>query len=155
MSKFSFKEIDEKIEKQIVEIWGEWVVRYGCLHYEAGCYSLAALYDNKPIGFISTYPLQFPTPLHTHCDAYIDDIEVLSDFRRMGVARKLITMTEQWAKNYGYRQIRSWSTDDHSEAISMWYSLGYGICPAIMRGNSVIKELDGTPIYGFYVVKPL
>ncbi len=37
----------------------------------------------------------------------------------------------------------------------MWYALGYGICPAIMRGESVIKEFVGKPIYGFYVVKVL
>ena len=66
-----------------------------------------------------------------------------------------IIMAEEWAKAYGYRQIRAWSSDDKTEAIPMWYALGYGVCPAIMRGESVIKEFAGKPIYGFYVSKVL
>lgn len=155
MSKIIFKEINREIEKQIIEIWGDWVVKYGCLHYGDGCYSLAALCDRKPVGFISAYPLQLPAPLQAYRDAYIDDIEVREDFRRQGIARKLLSMTEQWAKDYGYRQIRAWSSDDKTEAIPMWYALGYGVCPAIMRGECVIKEFAGKPICGFYAVKPL
>ena len=37
--------------------------------------------------------------------------------------------------------------------IPMWYSLGYGVCPAIMRGVCMIIELIGKPVYGFYVSK--
>lgn len=155
MSDIVFKEITEEIEKQIVEIWGDWVIKYGCLHYGDGCYSLAALFGGKPIGFISAYPLRLPEPLQAHCDAYIDDIEVHEDFRRQGVARKLLSMTEQWAKAYGYRQIRAWSSDDKTEAIPMWYALGYGVCPAVMRGECVVEEFAGKPIYGFYAVKTL
>ncbi|MDE7282103.1 MAG: GNAT family N-acetyltransferase [Lachnospiraceae bacterium] len=155
MLKITFKEIDKEIEKQIVEIWGNWVTEYGCLHYGDGCYSLAAIYDGKPVGFISTYPVQLPVPLQMYSDAYIDDLEVHEDFRRQGIAREMLSMTESWAKAYGYHQIRSWSSDDKKEAIPMWYSLGYGVCPAIMRGISVIKEFIGKPVYGFYVSKVL
>ena len=112
MSEIIFKEINPEIEKQIVGIWGDWVVKYGCLHYGDGCYSLAALCDGKPVGFISAYPLQLPEPLQAYRDAYIDDIEVHEDFKRQGIARKLLSMTEQWAKDYGYRQIRAWSSED-------------------------------------------
>lgn len=150
-----YKEIDESIEKQIVNIWGDWVTEWGCLHYGDGCYSLAALVDGVPVGFISTYPLQLPEPLDMYCDAYIDDLEVAENYRRKGIASTLLSMTEEWAKAYGYRQIRSWSSDDKLEAIPMWYALGYGVCPAIMRGVSVIKEFIGKPIHGFYVSKVL
>lgn len=34
-------------------------------------------------------------------------------------------------------------------------ALGYGVCPAVMRGESVISEFVGKPIYGFYAVKVL
>lgn len=150
-----YKEIDAKIEEQIVAIWGDWVLEYGCLHYGEGCYSLAAMVDGVPVGFISTYPARLPKPLDMHYDAYIDDLEVDKNYRRMGIASTLLSKTEEWARAYGYRQIRSWSSDDKAEAIPMWYALGYGVCPAIMRGVSVKKEFVGKPIYGFYVSKVL
>lgn len=150
-----YKEIDIDIEEQIVAIWGRWVIECGCLHYGEGCYSLAALADGVPVGFISTFPLQLPQPLNMHCDAYIDDLEVDEDYRRKGIASRLLAMTEEWARSYGYRQLRAWSSDGKSEAIPMWYALGYGVCPAVMRGESVISEFVGKPIYGFYAVKVL
>ena len=60
------------------------------------------------MGYISTYPLYYPVPLQESYDAYIDDIEVGAEYRRKGIAAELIKRTEEWAKNYGYRQIRSW-----------------------------------------------
>ena len=150
-----YKEIDKSIEEQIVQLWGDWVTKYNCLHYGEGCYSLAALADGVPVGFISVYPLQLPKPLDMYHDAYIADLEVDENYRRKGIAAKLTGMAEEWAKAYGYRQIRAWSSDDKTEAIPMWYALGYGVCPAIMRGESVIKEFAGKPIYGFYVSKVL
>ena len=155
MPEISFNEINPAIEQQIIAIWGDWVAEYGCLHYGDGCYSLAAVCDGKPIGFVSVYPAQLPPPLQMHWDAYIDVLDVHRDFRRRGIARALLHKTEQWAKAYGYRQIRSWSSDDKSEAIPMWYALGYGVCPAMMRGVSVKKEFIGKPINGFYVSKVL
>lgn len=155
MEKIKFQEIDTNLEQQIIEIWGSWVKDWSCLHYGDGCYSLAAVCDGKPIGFISAYPAQLPPPLQMHWDAYIDVLDVHRDFRRQGIARELLTRTEQWAKAYGYSQIRSWSSDDKSEAIPMWYALGYGVCPAVMRGVSVKKEFIGKPIHGFYVSKVL
>ena len=143
MPELIFKEINQEIEQQIIARWGNWVKEYNCLHYGDGCYSLAAMYDEKPIGFISTYPSQLPPPLQIHRDAYIDVLDVHKDFRRQGIARELLSKTEVWAKAYGYRQIRSWSSDDKSEAIPMWYALGYGVCPAIMRGVSVKKSFSG------------
>lgn len=151
----TFKEIDRRIESQITEIWGDWVLEYSCLHYGEDCCSLAAMWDNEPVGFISVYPLPFPEPLADYRDAYIDDLEVRKEFRRQKIASRLLSMAEQWSKEHGYRQIRSWSSDDKIEALSMWKNLGYGMCPAIMRGESVKKGFEGKPIYGFYVVKPL
>lgn len=106
MKNITFKEIDPDIAKQIVEIWGDWVVEYGCLHDGDGCYSLAALYDGTPVGYISTYPLQLQEPLQMYSDAYIDDLEVREEFRRQGIARELLARTEEWARAYGYRQLR-------------------------------------------------
>jgi len=153
--KIIYKEIDKEIEEQIIEIWGDWVRTYGCIHHGEDCYSLAALIDGVPVGFISTYRLQLPQPLNMYYDAFIDDIEVTEKYRRKGIASKLIALTEVWAKKHGSYQVRAWSSDDNVEAISMWHALSYGICPAIMRGESVIDEFVGKPIHGFYVSKVL
>ena len=150
-----YKEIDDEIEEKIIAKYGQEVKEWGLIHRDEGCYSLAALYNGEPIGLISTYPLHYPEPLQEYYDAYIDDVEVDEEYRRQGIATKLISLTEKWAKNYGYRQIRSWSADDRNEAIPMWYKLGYCICPAVMRGESIVKEFAGKPIYGFYVAKIL
>lgn len=150
-----YQGIDKEMEKKIVQVFGEWVTEFECIHYEEGSYSIAALYEDKPVGFISTYPLNLPEPLQQYSDAYIDVIEVHENFRRQGIAKKLLSMTEEWAKDYGYPQVRSWSSDDKAEAIPMWFALGYGVCPAVMRGESLLKEFAGMPIYGFYVSKIL
>jgi len=155
MSNIIYKEINQEIEKKIIAKYGNWVKEYNCLHYGEGCYSVVALCDDEPIGFISTYPLHYPKPMQSYYDAYIDDIEVDEAYRRHGIATQLIKLTEVWAMEYGYHQIRSWSMDDKKEAIPMWYALNYCMCPAIMRGTSVIKEFVGKPVYGYYVAKML
>ncbi|WP_055665351.1 GNAT family N-acetyltransferase [Desnuesiella massiliensis] len=155
MPEIIYKEINQEIEKKIIAKYGNWVKEFNCLHYGEGCYSIAALCDNDPIGFISTYPLYYPEPLECYYDAYIDDIEVDKAYRRQGIATKLIKLTEEWAKNYGYNQIRAWSSDDKIEAIPMWHALNYCMCPAIMRGESLIKEFIGKPVHGYYVAKML
>jgi GNAT superfamily N-acetyltransferase len=95
-----------------------------------GCPSLAALNSEEPIGFISTYPKKYPEPLPQYKDAYIDVLEVDEKYKRLGIARQLILTTENWAREYGYRQIRSWSSQVKKEAIPMWYALNYCMCPA-------------------------
>ena len=155
MHNITYKQIDKAVEAAIISEFGQWIRDYGCIHHGEGCYSFAAFCADEPVGFISTFPLQYPAPLQECRDAYIDVIEVREAYRRQSIASKLIEMTEAWAKAYGYRQIRSWSADDKTEAIPMWYKLAYAVCPAVMRGESVIKEFAGKPIYGFYVAKVL
>ena len=150
-----YREIDKKTEELIVRIYGNWVREYNCIRYGEGCYSVVALVDNFPAGFISVYPRKLPEPFHEFCDAYIEVIEVHKEYRRRGIATELIKLAEAWAKEYGYRQISSWSSDDKKEALKMWYALDYGIMPAVMRGKSVIKEFENKPILGFYVSKML
>ncbi|MDF2541573.1 MAG: hypothetical protein K0S47_1291 [Herbinix sp.] len=150
-----YKEIDCKIEEKIKDKYGSWVIDYRCLHYGDGCYSLAAVLDNEPIGFISVYERYYPEPLSNGSEVYIDVIEVHKDFQGFGIASKLLRLTENWAKDHGYHQISAWSSDDKKQAIQMWYALDYCVSPAVMRGESVITEFAKKPIYGFYVTKLL
>jgi len=62
----------------------------------------------------------------------------------------MISRTEKWAKEYGYRQIRAWSSQDKIEAIPMWYALDYCMCPAKIWVEWCKKVVDG-----FYVTKKL
>ena len=120
------------------------------IHFESGSYSLVALYENKPVGFISTYTKKWPVPLTSEKDAYIDIIEVDEQYRRKNIARGLISKTEKWAQDNGFIQIRSWSSDDKLEAIPMWHSLNYCMCPAKIWVEWCKEVVDG-----YYVVKKL
>lgn len=55
--------------------------------------------NEVPVGIISTYPLEYPRPLEYLRDAYIDVIEVNEKYRQQGIARGMITRTEEWAKS--------------------------------------------------------
>ena len=155
MRNIEYKEIDDETEEKIIAKWGNWVRDWGEIHRGEGCYSLAAICNSEPVGFISAYPLYYPAPLEKYCDAYIGYVGVDKEHRRQGIATKLIDMTEQWAKEYGYRQIRGWDEDEKIEALSMWYKRGYAMCPAIMRGVCPDEKARDKIFYGFYVAKVL
>ncbi len=120
------------------------------LHFGEDCYTLVAFNNNEAVGIISTYPKNFSDPLSECKDAYIDIIEVDTQYQRQGIASHMIMLTEKWAKEYGYFQIRSWSSDNKLEAIPMWIALGYSMCPAKIWIEWCQKIVDG-----FYVVKQL
>ena len=138
-----FIEADEAIKMRVLNEWGEKAARH--MHL-AGGFSIVALHREMLVGLISTYWRELPAPLHGEFDAYIDILEVYKDFRRQGIARRLIEMSIEQARQKGMRQIRSWSSEDKTEAISMWKALGFGLCPARTYPN-------GQEIRGYFVVK--
>ena len=144
----TYQEINIEILEKIGEKYGKMLKDH--IHLENGSYSLAALHENIPIGFISTYTSYLTVPLNDKKDAYIDVIEIDKDFRRKGIAREFIKRTEKWAQIENYRQIRSWSSQDKIEAIPMWYALGYCMCPAKIWVDWCKEIVDG-----YYVVKKL
>ncbi len=147
--------MDKALRQALVTAFGDWLETYGCLRDGPEEITLVALDGKEPIGVISLYPLDYPPPLADDSDAYIDVIEVAEGYRRRGVARALVDAGENWARQVGFRQIRAWSSEDKVEAIPMWKALGYCLCPAVMRGQSVHPEFAGKPIYGYYVAKLL
>lgn len=142
--------IDEKIRDEIGEKLGKTVKDH--IHLDGG--SFAAFDGKEIVGFISAYEKELGQTFWQK-DAYIDIIEVKSTHKRRGIGRELVARCEKWAKDSGLTQIRAWSSDDKFEAIQMWHKLGFGMCPAVMRGESTVKEFVGKPVYGFYVVKVL
>jgi len=148
MSEITYIKIDNSIVQCIAKKFGDYIIKYNCFHFDEGCFSMAAFYGKEPVGFLSVYPKTYPTPLSNINDAYIDVIEVEKAFQRQGIAKEMIRQTEEWAKTYGYSQIRAWSSNDKLEAIHMWYTLGYCICPAKIWVEWCKEIVDG-----FYVAK--
>ena len=143
-----YKEIDSVILKKIAGKYGETAEKH--IHSEEGSYSLAALCDDMPIGFISAYTKNLTPPLAQVQDIYIDIIEVDAEHRRQGIASKLISLTEEWALKNCSPQIRAWSSQDKTEAIAMWHKLNYCLCPA-----KIWLEWCKEAVDGYYVAKKL
>ena len=142
-----YQEINSELLEVIAAKYGE--IAKNHIHLDDG-FSLAALHEGVPVGFISAYTKELPPPLYDIKDAYIDIIEVDEPHRRKGIARHMITATEKWAMKTGFSQIRAWSSQDKVEAIPMWHALCYGMCPA-----KIWLEWIGEAVDGYYVAKVL
>jgi len=138
-----FVDADDALKSQFAEEWGEKVAHH--MHLEDG-FSILAMQGNELIGLISMYWKALPAPLPETCEGYIDILEVHKDFRRRGIATRLINMSFERAKEKGAYQVRSWSSLDKTEAIPMWKALGFGLCPA-----STFPM--GKEVKGYFVVK--
>lgn len=144
----TYQKIDSELLEKIVVKYGEMAKKH--IHTENGSCSLAAVCDDTLIGFISSYTRNLAVPIGDEKDAYIDIIEVDKEYQQMGIATELVMRTEEWAKKTGLLQIRAWSSQDKVEAIPMWRSLGYGLCPA-----KIWLEWRKEIVDGYYVVKQL
>jgi len=144
----TYQEIDTYLLEKISLHYGEYAKKH--IHIGNDSYSLAAICNDIPVGFISTYTLNLATPISEEKDAYIDVIEVDEKYQRMSIASEMLVRTEEWAKKLGLLQIRAWSSQDKVEAIHMWRCLGYGLCPAKIWVEWCKEAVDG-----YYVVKQL
>jgi ribosomal protein S18 acetylase RimI-like enzyme len=140
-----FMDADEKIRTRILNEWGEKTARH--MHITDG-FSIVAFHGEVLVGLISTHWRELPLPLNGDFDAYIDILEVHRSFRRQGIAKRLIEMSMERAKQKGLRQIRAWSSEDKIEAIHLWKALGFGLCPATAHPK-------GQKVKGYFVAKIL
>lgn len=132
-----YVDVDESLQKQISRQWGEWAARY--VHLEDG-FSIVAMHRQEPVGLISVHWQDLPSPLINTGEGYIAIIEVIEAFRRRGIAKKLIDLSFERARQQGVYQLRAWSSEDRTEAIPMWKALGFGLCPAtIYPGGQEVK----------------
>lgn len=129
-------EADEGLQQRLAREWGDVAARH--MHLVNG-FSIVALYQGLPIGLIAVYWRALPPPLSETYEGYIDIIEVREGFRRQGIARKMIDLSLEQAKKQRVYQVRAWSSDDKTEAISMWKALGFALCPATVypKGDAV------------------
>ena len=141
------QEMDSSIQEAVIEQYGDWVREEGCLVEGPGCCRIAAVDTDsgRVAGFAALRPARW----------IIEVIEVAKAYRRRGIGRALVERLEKFAAEYGYYQIRAWSSCDKVEALHMWRRLQYCMCPAVMLGQSVRKEFAQQPIVGYYYAKLL
>jgi GNAT superfamily N-acetyltransferase len=135
-----YVDADKVLQDRISREWGEAAARH--MHVSDG-FSLVALAGDEPVGLIAIEWRDLP-PLPATIEAYIDIIEVRSDYRRRGIAANLVRMVAGRARERGAYQMRAWSTEDKIEAIPMWRALGFGLCPATIYPRGQIVQ-------GFFV----
>jgi len=141
-----YREVKENEVEKIKNKYKEYINDNNNLHFGIGSLTLGAFIDDEPIGVISTYAKNLTGILNQKVDAYIDVLIVDEEYRRQGIARKMIKFTEYWAKKYGYRQIRTFNKEEEKAAIEMWYFMSYCMNPAL--------EYE-TNKPGYYVTKML
>lgn len=149
-SKKSIKIIEA--DKKIKDLWStesQWdkktIERH--MHLTNGL-SLVAKIENQLIGMISLYWKNLIDLTPKTVEGYIDIIEVKKEYRRKGVVSLLLKKAEKFCRKKKVYQIRAWSSKDKIEAIQMWRSLEFGICPAKTYPNN--KEVNG-----IYVIKKI
>jgi len=140
-----YLEIDDSWKTRIIDEWNEKVERH--LHYSDG-FTIVALYENYSVGIISVYWRELPNPLRSTIEGYINILEVRPEYRRRGIARQLINISIEKAREYDAFQLRSWSSEDKVEAIPMWKKLEFGLCPA----TTFPRDQE---VHGFFVAKLL
>lgn len=136
---------DESWRSWIAIDFGEIAARH--MHFADGV-SILALYEEKPVGLLSTYLRKLAHPLSETYEAYIDIVEVLAAFRRKGIAKKMVELAIDHAVKAGAYQMRGWSSQDKTEAIQMWKALGFGLCPATVYPK-------GQQVNGYFVTRVL
>ncbi len=117
------KEWSHRVARQ----WGEQAASH--MHFDDG-FSIIATCGDSLVGLISISWQDLPGPITGVCEGYIDIIEVDAQFRRQGVAIRMLHLAAKRARQHGAYQLRAWSSEDKTEAISMWRRLGFGLCPA-------------------------
>ncbi len=140
-----YLEIDESWKPRITEEWNEKVERH--FHFSDG-FTIVALHESLSIGVISVDWRELPAPLPSTIEGYINILEVRPAYRKRGIARQLINLSIQKAREHKAYQVRSWSSEDKIEAIPMWKQLGFGLCPATTFPR-------GQEVHGFFVAKIL
>lgn len=140
-----YVEADQTLRARIASEWGQKAAAH--VHLSDG-FGIVALAGDALAGLISVYWQELPSPLSSTREAYIDIIEVAPAFRRQGIARRLILLAEERARQEGVPQMRAWSSEDKREALQMWRSLGWGLCPAATCPG-------GREVRGFFVTRRL
>ncbi len=121
----------------------------GYLNFDNG-FTLAAMDGDEIAGFILASVKKLPYNFENIFESFIDVIEVRKEYRRLGIAKKLLKLCEKESKKRGAYQIRAWSSEDKKEAIAMWKKLGFFLHP-----QEIISAVTKKPVKGYFAGKVL
>lgn len=110
------------------------------LHIDDG-FSLIAMDGDNIAGIIAVCRKPLPPPLPETHEGFIDIIQVKPEYKRKGVARKMIELAIDRCRKTGCYQLRAWSSEDKIEAIPLWKVSGFGLAPASIFPNG--REIKG------------
>jgi len=145
MNEIQFVNCDADLQRRVGEVMGPVAERH--IRLDDG-FAFVALDGETPIGLIAVYRRRLPHPLPETYEGFINIIEVAEAYRRRGIGKQLVEMSVECCRAQGLYQIRAWSSEDKTEAIRMWKSLGFSLCPAtehpgglVVRGYFVARRL--------------
>lgn len=146
---FEIIEIDDDLAERIRKEFRQ--EAFDHLRFGPEGISFAAIDGENIAGFISLTWKELPyTFEEAQKEAYIDILEVAPDYRRQGISKSLIKKCQSTAKEAGCFQLRSWSSEDKKEAISMWKKYGFGLHP-----QTVVSGRTGENVNGYFVTKQI
>lgn len=144
-----YVDVDKPLKNAVAEQWKEHRPDIGSyLHLEKG-YGVAAMDGEKVVGILSVKWQSLSAPLTDSEEAFIEAVDVLGDYRRQGIATRLIEEAETRALEKA-SQLRSWCSEEQREAIQMFKVLGFGMCPA-----SGTCPHTGKAMNGYFAVKAI
>jgi len=145
MPEIQYVECDADLKRRVGEAMGEVAERHIRL---ADGFGVVAMEGEKPVGLIAVYKRRLPPPVPETDEGFINIIEVSKDYRRRGIGRRLVQISIERCRSEGLYQIRAWSSEDKTEAIPMWKTLGFGLCPAT-------EHPRGIEVKGYFVAQRL
>ena len=145
MTDIRYVDCDADLKRQVGEVMGEVAERH--IRLTDG-FAFVAMDGETPVGLIAVYRRGLPPPLLETYEGFINIIEVAEAFRRRGIGRRLVEMSIERCRARGLHQIRAWSSEDKTEAIPMWKTIGFTLCPATGRPR-------GLEVKGYFVAHQL
>lgn len=112
------------------------------IHLSDDGFTIVAMNQGEPVGAISVCWKMLPAPYSDAKEAFIDLIDVDPEYRRQGVARKLLELASARAAKAGAYQIRAWTSEspERAAAMAMWRAQGFAICPTeILAGPQAVR----------------
>ena len=148
-----FRDADPAIRERIVarlNVPGRHRLGPSTIHLDDG-FTIVAMNGDEPIAVISICWGMLPEPMLQTREGFIDLIDVDPEFRRQGIARKLIELAAARAVDAGACQLRAWTSSERPAALALWRGLGFCLCPA----KVFVGPDNNIPIHGYFVARRL
>ena len=130
---------DESLAEKIISEWGNWAREE--INLSNG-FTIVAKVEETLAGFLSVRWGQLPEPVETTEVGMLCDIEVKPEYRRQGIATKLVSIAEERGEQRGVYQLQGWSRQDRTEAVQFWRASGFTLWPVISLTAILTPQLS-------------